>query len=267
MKAALQILLFLFFLLFTGCVTLYKPNTINSPLIKEKGDLTTSASIGLSGSGLFNSQSAFAISNHTGLMLNGMYHSRRFSGDDSSVEKLKMFFCETGAGYFTSEGKDNNWLFQCYSGFGYGSTSDKISNNTSSNPEVSAKYFNIFIQPGFAYIGKNIQVSFDMRANYVHLFDIHAYLYDQFEWWNTDSKFYSDTTLNFVNLEPAITIQAGSGKLKGVFQLGLILPTINPETYFDISTESMLIAPLIKFSAGIKYTFGKKKRADLLLSD
>jgi hypothetical protein len=257
MKTA-KILFFGMLLFLTGCVTLYKPNAIHSPSLKEKGELNSSASLGLSGCGLYNLQAAYAISDHTGFMINGMYHNRNVSSADSSVEKLNIFFGEAGAGYFTTFGNKKNGLFQCYSGGGYGITTDRINNTNQPNPEVNAKYFNIFIQPGYAFLSKYFEVAFDLRANYVRLFSIHAYLYDKFEWWNTDFKFYSDATLDFMNLEPALTIKAGGGKLKGVLQLGLTIPTINSNSYFQVNNSSMLIAPLIKFSVGVNYTFGRK---------
>lgn len=258
MKTALQILFFGMLLILTGCVTLYKPNAIHSPMLKEKGEINTSASLGLSGCGLYNVQAAYAISKHTGVMIDGMYHNRRINSADSSVEKLNMFFGEAGAGYFTTFGNGKNGLFQCYGGGGYGSTKDKIANANQPNPEVNAKYFNIFIQPGLALTGKNFEVAFDLRANYVRLFDIHAYLYDEFEFWNTDFKFYSDTTINFMNLEPAVTLKAGGERLKGVVQFGVTIPTINSDSYFDVNTPALLGGSLIKFSVGVNYTFGRK---------
>jgi len=258
MKSLLQILLFGMFFIYTSCVTLYKPNAIHSPLLKEKGELNTSASIGLSGSGLYNLQAAHAISNHIGIMIDGMYHLRRVSSDDSSVEKLNMFFGEAGAGYFTTFGNNKNRLFQCYSGGGYGITTDKIDDVDQLNPVVNAKYFNVFIQPGLAVTNKNFEIAFDLRANYVHLYNIHAYLYDKFEWWNTDFQFYSDTSLYFVNLEPTLTMKAGGEKLKGVLQFGIIVPTIYAHSYFMVNTSSRLGIPLIRLSVGINYSFGKK---------
>jgi hypothetical protein len=259
MKTTVQILLSGMFVIFTGCVTLYKPNVIHSPMIREKGELNTSASAGIVGSGLFNLQAAYAISNHAGVIFDGMYHTRYFTSADSSVEKLNIFFVEAGSGYFTPTGNKKNGLFQCYGGFGYGFTSDKIEYANQPDPEVNSKYFNVFVQPGFAYTHKYFEIAFDLRANYVHMFDIHAYLYDQFEWWNTDSKFYSDTTLSFMNLEPAVTFGAGGEKLKGIVQLGITIPAINSHTYFDVNTSSLMMVPLFKFSVGIKYTFGRSK--------
>jgi hypothetical protein len=260
MKTTLQILLSGMLFISTSCVTLYKPNAIHSPLLKEKGEINTSASLGLGGSGLSNLQAAFATSNHTGIMIDGMYHTRNTSSADSLVEKLNIFSVEAGAGYFIAIGNKKNGLFQCYGGAGFGITKDKIYNAHQPDPEVSAKYFNIFIQPGFALTNTYFDVAFDLRANYVRLFSIHAYLYDKFDFWNTDFKFYSDTSVYFINLEPAVTLRAGGENLKGFIQLGLIIPTINSNSYFDVNTSSLMIAPLIKFSVGISYTFGRKKQ-------
>jgi len=245
-------------LLLTGCVTLYKPNAIHSPLLKEKGELNTSAMLGVSGNGLTNLQAAYAVSNHMGILVDGMYHNKRKSSSDSSIEKLNIGFAEAGAGYFNTFGAKKNGLFQCYSGAGLGKTKDIIFNSDSHNPEASAKYFNLFIQPGVGFITKDLIVAFDLRANYVRLYNINAYLYDQFAWWNTEFTYYSNATLDFLNLEPVVTIKAGRERLKGIFQVGLIIPTINAKSYFDVNTSSMLIAPLFKFSVGISYSFGHK---------
>jgi hypothetical protein len=261
MKTAIKIVFSGMLLILTGCVTLYKPNAIHSPMLKEKGELNTSASLGLSGCGLYNLQAAYAKSEHVGIMADVMYHNRHTSSTDSSVttvEKLNMFSGEAGAGYFTTFGIGKNGLFQCYGGGGYGFTTDRIYNANQPKPELSAQYYNIFIQPGVAFTSKYFDAAFDLRANYVCLFNIHAYLYNKFEWWNTDFKFYNDTTVYFMNLEPAITLKAGGEKWKGIFQFGVTIPTINSDTYFSVNTSSMFGTPLIKFSVGVNYTIGKK---------
>ncbi len=258
MKAAIKILLSGMLFILSDCVTLYKPNSINSPLLKEKGEFSTSASLGLSGSGLYNLQSAYAISDHTGIMLDAMYHNRHLNSADSSVEKLNMLFGEAGTGYFTSFGNEKSGLFQCYGGGGYSFTTDKIDNSKQINPEVNAQYFNIFIQPGVAFIKKNFKAAFDLMINYVNLFNINASLYDKFEWWNTDFHYSSDTSLYFVNLEPTLTMKAGRRKLKGIIQFGVTVPSINSHSYFIVNNSSMLGFPQIKFSVGINYTFLNK---------
>jgi len=120
-------------------------------------------------------------------------------------------------------------------------------------------YFNLFIQPGIAYITKSVVVSFDLRTNYINLYYIHAYMYDRFEWRNTQSGLYSDTTLNFINLQPAVTFRFGKENLKGILQMGMTIPLFNVKLYIKINTENYLLLPLIKFSVGVSYTFDKKK--------
>ena len=241
MKALCQISPFVMLFVITGCVTLYKPNTIQSPLPKEKCELHASASLGLSGSGLLNPGAAYALTDHAGLMVNGMYHHRNLGTIDSSDEKLNIFFGEAGAGYFTSFGSNKSGLFQCYSGVGLGSSSDRIDNPNTLSPEVNAKYYNLFIQPGLAFTNKNFEVAFDIRANYVCLYKIHAFMYDQFDFRNTNFQYHSDTSLSFINLEPTITIKAGGVRLKGILQLGTTIPTVHSKSYFDVNTASMLM--------------------------
>lgn len=258
MKTLVQLISIGISIILTGCVTLYKPNIVHSPMLKEKGELTTSASLGISGSGLMNLQAAYATSNNTGIMINGMYHNRNLKSADSSVNRLNIFFGEAGAGYFNTLGSEKNFLFQCYGGGGYGHSNDKITNTNQPYPEVRANYLNLFIQPGLAFTDKNLDVAFDLRANYVHLFNIYANLYEQFDFWNTNYKYYSNATLNFINLEPAITIRAGGEKLKGVLQMGAIIPTFNPKSYIAVNTSSYLLLPLLKLSIGFNYTFNWK---------
>jgi hypothetical protein len=258
MKTAKHILYTGLLCVLTACVTLYKPNAIHSPMLREKGELNASASLGLSGCGLYNLQAAYAISDHTGVMIDAMYHNRHSDNADSSVERLNMVFAEAGVGYFTKFSNQENGLFQCYGGVGYGFTTDKMNYTHQPYPEVNAHFFNLFIQPGVVYHSEYFDMAFDLRTNYVRLFNIHGYLYDQFEWWNTDFKFYSDTTLDFINIEPAITFKAGGKRLKGVLQFGVTIPAINSSAYFHVNSSSMLIGPLFKFSLGVTYTFGKK---------
>ena len=259
MKPALRLLMLAAFFTFTGCVTLYKPNVIHSPLLKEKGELNAAGSLGLSGSGVYNLQAAYAVGNHTGLVINGMNHSRKLTNGDGSVEKLNILFGEAGVGYFTTFDGKKNGLFQIYSGTGYGHTQDKLENATQPYPQVRANFFNVFIQPGMAITNKNFQFAFDVRANYVRIFDIQAFLYEKFEWWNTDFKYYENTSVYFINYEPTLTMKAGGKNLKATTQFGLTIPSVNPQAYFMVNRSAMFGIPLIKFSVGLSYSFPTKK--------
>lgn len=244
----------------SSCITLYKPNIINTPLLQEKNEAILSAGLGLSGNGLVNIQSAYAVGNQTAIMLNGMYHTRSNDSVNTGAagnEKLKMFAGELGLGYFKNLNEKKSGLFQCYGGVGLGHTSDKVQ-GSGPKPYITANYVNIFIQPGIAVTNKNFDVSLDIKTNFVQLFNVNSYLYTQFEWWNTDFVLRQDTTFNFINIEPALTFRVGDNRIKGFLQLGAILPVYNTENYFAVNTSSYLLVPLIKSSLGITYTFGRK---------
>jgi hypothetical protein len=260
MKTIFQLISVVLLFLFTGCVTLYKPNTVHSPLLKEKGDFNTSASLGISGSGLYNATAAYALSDHVGVVADGMYHYRRSGNGGSTTEKLRMSFAEGGAGYFEKFGSNQNWLFQGYGGGGFGSTTDRMENALPPVPQISARYFNIFLQPGVAMTKKYLDLAFDMRINYVRLYNINASLYNEFDFWNTDFIYTADTSLDFVNLEPSVTLRVGGENVKALVQLGVIIPFINSQSYFDVNNASLFIAPLFKCSVGISFAFGKKKK-------
>lgn len=261
-KTIAVVFYFTMLLSLSSCVTLYKPNAIHSPLIKEKGETSATVMLGLSGCGYFNGQIAYAQSEHFGIMADGMYHSRSLTfGDNTNngTEKLHIFSGEGGAGYFTKFGDKQEGLFQCYGGGGYGKATNKVVGVSGPTPEANANYYNLFVQPGIAYFSNNTVISFDMRANYVQLYNINAYLYNQFEWWNTDFKFHNDTTINFINLEPTITFKAGSEKAKAIIQLGATVPVYHSDSYLLVNNYSLFTLPLIKFTVGVNINIGKKK--------
>ena len=88
----------------SSCVTLYKPNSINSPVLKEQGEFKGTIGLGTLGTGLLNVQTAYAITDHLGIMLNGMYHSSHLTDDATFIRKHNQYFSESGAGYFTTLG-------------------------------------------------------------------------------------------------------------------------------------------------------------------
>lgn len=246
----------------TGCVTLYKPSAVHSPLVSEKGQLNTSAAVGLSGTGLINLQGAYAVTNHAAIAVDGMHHLRNSNINGSSgagKEKLRISSANASGGYFTQFGKNNTRLFQSYVGGGYGKTLDYITGTEDLRPEISANFYNVFVQPGIAWRGTHNMLAIDVRLNYVQLYNMHAYLYDSFDWWNTDFRFYNDTSIHFMNLEPAVTVQVGGKSLKGVFQVGTIIPVLNSQAYFAVNNSYLLLSPFIKISAGITFSFHKIK--------
>jgi hypothetical protein len=228
-------------------------------MLKEKGDFVGSGAIGILGTGYGNLQASYAISDDLGVMVNGMAHSRSTTSGNST-EVLNIFSTEGAIGYFEDLGSDKRNFFHCYIGAGLGTAKDKLrySDSTlSSYPNISSHYWNSFIQPGFSFFRKNLELSLDLKANYVKMYRIDGYLYDRFEFWNTDYNFYTDTSLSFLNLEPALTIRAGSGGWRGLCQLGMVLPSWNADNYFSVNNNALFGLTLLKFSLGVGYYFNR----------
>ncbi len=240
-------------LFLVGCVSLYKPTVLQSPLLKEKGNARVSGSVGLLGTGLFNLQGAYAPNDHVGVLVGGMYHTERTNEESGNPEKTSIYYGEVGGGYFTTFGGEGNRLFQCYGGAGIGRSNHVMHQNDQSEPRIGSEYATVFIQPGIAYVSRNFDAALDVRNNVVHLFNTHANLMERFEFWNTQSSFVADTTLNFMLIEPTLTLRFGPERVKGFIQVGLTLPVWNSNVYVDVFGSSLLLGQFFKCSVGITY--------------
>ena len=250
-------------LLNSGCVTLYKPNITHSPMLTEKGQGHISTAIGISGCGLANIQADYAVSNHVGLMLNGMYHYKSNnaysdSGSGLTTEKLNIFYGEAGLGVFDKIGSSSAMVMQCYTGAGYGKSEARIDVNFDPYPRINADYYNFFVQPGFLFTKKYIDMGVDMRFKYVKMYNIESVNYEAFEWWDENTNFINQVNLDFMLFEPSFTLSGGGKHLRGMIQPGFIIPIMNSDAYFGTSSFRFWDAPLFKFSMGVTYMFGKK---------
>lgn len=108
-------LIFILPLLITGCSSIYMPNVPNTPMLSSRGEIHGSAHISLKGNLSFNS--ALAVSDHVGVLLNGSYIDRNRDRKDFSQNLV-----EAAAGYFTTFGKQNERIFEVYAGYGRGSS-------------------------------------------------------------------------------------------------------------------------------------------------
>ena len=247
--------------LLTGCVTLYKPNITHSPMLTEKGQGHVSTAIGVTGCGLANIQADYAISKHVGIMANGMYHYRSnnvYLDTLLGTEKLNIFCGEAGFGVFDKIGNSNLLFMNCYAGGGYGKSEAKIDPG-SNPPRINAEFYDFFIQPGFIFTKRYIDMAVDMRFKYVKMYNIESFNYMAFDWWENNVNLLSQPKLDFVLFEPSFTFSGGGEHLRGVLQAGLVIPIVNSESYFGTSSFAFFDAPVFKFSVGFCYAFGKKK--------
>jgi hypothetical protein len=112
---------------FSGCSSVYMPNVPNTPMLSTKGELSTGAHITLKGNASFNS--AYAVGEHVGVMLNGsLMNSHRTKKD------FRHNLLEAGGGYFTTFGPNGNRILEIYTGLGRGSSERTYKTKTSDGP-------------------------------------------------------------------------------------------------------------------------------------
>lgn len=247
----------LLLVLLPGCLTLYKPNSINSPQLSQQGEFSGTVAFGASGCGLLNLQTAYAPGENFGLMLNGMYHTTNTSRGDSSTQSLEMLFGEFGAGFFQPINKQS--FIQVYGGFGLGQTTGEITGESKLAPEIKANYFNIFMQPGIFLTSRYATLAVDFRLNYVRFYHLDVYKYNSFEWWDTDFGPRGVSACDFLIAEPTVTLKVGSENLKLMLQGGITIPVVNKDSYFDINTSSVWGLPMFKFTFGVCFNFGNSR--------
>jgi hypothetical protein len=252
--------------LFTGCVTLYKPNVTHSPMLTEKGQGHASTSVGITGCSLANIQADYAVNDHVGIMANGMYHYRSnnvFTDTELGTQKLNILYGEAGLGMFDKIGESKSMFMQCYTGGGYGKSEARIDVTYNPYPRVTADFYGFFIQPGFLFTRRFIDMGVDMRFKYVKLYNIESIDYQAFDWWENNFDVANQLDLEFMLFEPSFTFSGGGEHIRGIFQTGLIIPIVNSEAYFGTSSFSYFDAPVFKFSMGVSYAFGKKKETSI----
>ncbi|MES3018523.1 MAG: hypothetical protein V4721_12120 [Bacteroidota bacterium] len=111
-------------LFITGCSSVYMPNVPNTPMLTSRGELNAAGHITLKGNVSVNS--AYAASDHFGLLLNGsVMNSNRTKKD------FQHNLIETGAGYFTTFGPDKNRILEIYAGLGKGNSERVYKDKTS----------------------------------------------------------------------------------------------------------------------------------------
>ncbi|NJK86367.1 MAG: hypothetical protein HC906_10755 [Bacteroidales bacterium] len=88
-------------------------NTINSPQLKEKNDVSVSGFISMAGPGTYNLQGAVAVADHVGIMTNLMHdYVENNHETEFNERKLKIYFGEFGGGYFTTFGSKKYCYFR-----------------------------------------------------------------------------------------------------------------------------------------------------------
>jgi len=212
-------------LLITSCVSVYRPNPINTPLLEKEGDIKTSLMIQ---DGL-HLQTAAAVNKNIGVMFNAGYDLSSFkhagiSEDDEDKEHLII---EGGIGFFDKF--SDNWMWEIYTGYGFGTfkvKKDDFGFWESEHMDAEGNIGRFFIQPTVAYSSEHFAISFALRTCYVTILDYEST---------------SDVRLSKYGYfyEPAVTMKFGGEKFKVVTQIGYskprrhgILTGWEPEPFF-----------------------------------
>ena len=164
MKKYLLVTSAIFVIFFASCTPpVYLPNSINVPLLKEKGDANIGYNISLAGHDL---QISHASSENVGLMLNGTYLSESRS---DSYRRHK--FIEMGMGFFSHQ--DEGFSREIYAGAGWGSNSLKeCVLFGSEDARVSADYIRLFIQPDLGIHLEGFEGGFGFRICYINFYNV-----------------------------------------------------------------------------------------------
>lgn len=157
----------MFIIFFVSCVPpVYIPNSINTPLLKEKGGINVGYNRSFAGHDI---QTSYAISNNIGLMINGTYFSNVYKN-----HHRKHKFAEFGIGYLSNPNK--YFVGEIYIGAGLGSNSINEGIFKLFGPaeevDVNASYIRFFLQPIFGAGTEIFDGGFSMRMCYIDFYKI-----------------------------------------------------------------------------------------------
>lgn len=197
--------------LFPRCgITLYVPNTVNSPLLGEKGDYRFNAGFVTQAPEItVDVQGAYGITNHFGILANTSFMS---GNDDYNSEKNSHVLLEAAAGAFTPFGMtDADWKMgrlEIYGGYGVGWAEDN-----ENGYQYKGNYNRFFIQPAIGLRQKVVDFSFSPRMAFIN--------YSNYK--STDPNDLVDASLGFTTFEPTATVSLGYKKGRVYLQLSRVL--------------------------------------------
>ena len=184
----------------SGCSPIYyAPNTLNVPMIREKGQVVVSAHRGDHGS--FNFQGAYSPKQNWAVTADGFWAEE---GTSSSI-KGSGHMINGGAGYYRP--LNSHFMWDTYGILGFGSVE-----NSFSQRDVSSSFVRYGVQPSIGFQSKYFDAFVATRIvglGYFHTTGSEA----------IEVQYLKDTRTQFL-LEPAVTIRGGYDFVKAQFQLG-----------------------------------------------
>ena len=217
----------------SSCKTGYIPNSVNTPMLSQKGEFQASA---LYSTSTLNLQTAYAVTDKIGLMINGNYHFREWRDefDPSFLDYYeRSVFGEIGGGYTFA--RSDKFQFDLYGGIGGGRVQSIYPDDT----EFSFDGYNIrgFVQPSFGLVNKIVEITFTPRFSYVQVHNTNIGL---------GGEVYRD-----IFIEPHFVAKVGYKSVKFVTQVGIVLPTLFPDASVGANPFNLGI--------GIQYILGGRR--------
>ena len=226
-------------LLMSACSSLYMPNVPNTPMLSTQGELHASGHISLRGNASLNT--AYAISNNFGVILNGAFINR-----DQRKKDYRQNMLEIGGGYFSTFGPEDNRILEIYAGFGKGK-SERIYDEFISTGDITydrqeMKFSKGFIQVNYSskkqndlrLFGKSFPLNYGtaIRGSYLNMKDFKLNNIDQPK---EDNIFIEPIFFTRMHLSDAVQLQYTTGSNFGlknrkfltagnsVFSVGLVV--------------------------------------------
>lgn len=145
----------------SACTSIYLPTSRNTPLFSNQGEFQANASVGNG----FNVQTAYALTDHFALMVNGLYANNKSL---QGTGYRKHYATEAGVGYFLN----GKYTFEVFGGYGVGKGygQDSISSwfsVTTIEEQASGKYQKFFLQPTIGRNVNNFQFAFTSRLSFI----------------------------------------------------------------------------------------------------
>lgn len=244
----------------------YSPAAQNIPLLNNKGDYKLGAfystgSLPSAKKNTYNNgldvHTAYAISNHFGLMINEFLRWEKNDGKndfyfaDSSTITYKRNLTELGIGYFTNITKDKNLKLQVFAGSAFGKSSIKdifLSNGSAVRKYHDSRITKFFIQPAILYNQSfNFSATLSSRFSAVSFEHIKTnYTKDELNNFLLDSL--SGSTVFF--WEPAMSYTFSFKKLKSIrFEVQTTLSVLLNHRFIDYRSFNAAFGVLTDFSS------------------
>lgn len=215
-------------LLGTSCNVVYHPSTHNSPMLRNAGEIQVSGMLSTNNAGI---NSAYAITNHLGVMLNASIMGReveRNLADETIKFSESWGLLEGGVGYYTSIAQVVK--LELFGGAGFGTVPGNLRDvDYVYDGTQITDMKKLFIQPALGIGTKLVDASLVGRFSAIQI--------------NSETEVFA---------EPGIVIKLGYNRLKFVGNVGLSLPLL--ENYNSKTWDN----DLFFVGIGAQYSFGPR---------